>query len=73
MTRQAMAPGRQPGDPVQPGVPGHEITVPKSADPPYCSCGVVGGNGINRPLLADHIAEVVAAHRASGGVVNPPW
>lgn len=53
------------GDPVQPGVPGHQITVPPMAGvPPYCSCGVVGGTGLpgGKPLLADHIAEIKAAH-----------
>jgi hypothetical protein len=49
------------GEPVQPGVPGHIITVPFAGGvPPFCSCGVVGGNGITKPLLADHIAEIKA-------------
>lgn len=47
------------GDPVQPRDPNHQITVPPIAGlPPFCSCGVVGGNGTDAPLLADHIAEV---------------
>jgi len=37
----------------------HRYTVPLGAgSPPFCSRGVVGGNGINRPLLADHLREV---------------
>ncbi len=37
----------------------HDYTVPLGAgSPPFCSCGVVGGNGVNRPLLADHLREV---------------
>jgi hypothetical protein len=44
---------------VQPKDANHRITVPQHAGfPPYCSCGVVGGNGIDRPLLATHIHEV---------------
>jgi len=47
------------GEPIQPGVPGHISTVPfEGGVPPFCSCGVIGGNGINRPLLSDHIREI---------------
>jgi len=37
----------------------HRAIVPPGAgDPPFCTCGVVGGNGITRPLLADHLRVV---------------
>lgn len=39
---------------------GHYITVPPMGGiPPYCSCGYVGGNGHDKPLLADHVRDVV--------------
>ena len=47
---------------VQPLDPKHFVTIPPSGGvPPYCSCGIVGGRGIDidgKPLLADHIKEV---------------
>lgn len=47
---------------VQPANPDHRITVPPFAGhPPYCSCGVVGGRGVDIdgvPLLADHVQAV---------------
>lgn len=57
-----------PGDPnlVQPGIPGHHITVPMAGGAlPFCECGVVGGTGSGEgphggPLLADHIKELLA-------------
>ena len=50
---------------VQPLDPMHVVTVPHAGGvPPYCSCGVVGGRGVDidgKSLLADHIKEVNAA------------
>lgn len=35
----------------------HQAIVPPWAGRPWCTCGYVGGNGIDRPLLADHLRE----------------
>jgi hypothetical protein len=53
---------RLPGDPVPTGNPDHQPVVPPWAGPPWCTCGVRGGNGTtrkgDRPLLIDHIREM---------------
>jgi len=47
------------GDPVPTARSDHQPIVPPSGGiPPYCTCGVVGGDGITRPLLADHLREM---------------
>jgi hypothetical protein len=54
-----LTPGGGPGSPVATTNPDHQPRVPMAGGvPPYCSCGVVGGNGIDRPLLADHLREI---------------
>lgn len=48
-----------PGAPVATHNPNHQPIVPTTGGvPPRCTCGVVGGNGIERPLLADHLREM---------------
>lgn len=45
-----------PGAPVASAHPDHQPRIPTTAGvAPYCSCGYVGGNGTDRPLLATHI------------------
>lgn len=47
-----------PGQPVATRHPDHQPCVPAAAGvPPYCTCGFVGGNGTDRPLLATHLQE----------------
>lgn len=47
------------GEPVPTYNPDHQPIVPTAAGvPPYCTCGYVGGNGTNRPLLADHLRQI---------------
>lgn len=41
----------------------HQAIVPPWAGRPWCTCGYVGGNGIDRPLLADHLREVKEARK----------
>lgn len=51
-------PDPYPGRPSRTKHPDHQPRVPTAGGvPPYCSCGVVGGNGIDRPLLVDHLRE----------------
>lgn len=50
---------RIPGAPVAGPDPAHQPRVPTEAGvPPYCSCGFVGSNGVDGPLLADHLDDV---------------
>lgn len=54
-----LRPGGGPGSPVATAHPDHQPIVPTAAGvPPRCTCGVVGGNGIDMPLLATHLREV---------------
>lgn len=51
-----LRPGDGRGAPVATAHPDHQPIVPLAGGvPPYCTCGYVGGNGIDRPLLADHL------------------
>lgn len=55
MSRE-LRPGDGVGAPVATGHPDHQPIVPMAGGvPPRCTCGYVGGNGITRPLLADHL------------------
>lgn len=63
-----LMPGDGPGSPVATAHADHQPCVPTTAGvPPYCSCGLVGGNGIDRPLLADHLREVDSTYGLPGG------
>lgn len=54
-----LEPGGGPGSPVAWPDPDHQPRVPTEAGiPPYCTCGYVGGNGTDHPLLADHLRTV---------------
>lgn len=58
-TDRVLQPGDGRGAPVGTSNPDHQPRVPMAAGvPPYCTCGVVGGNGIDSPLLADHLKEM---------------
>lgn len=53
-----LRPGDGRGAPVATAHPDHQPIVPLAGGvPPYCTCGFVGGTGIDRPLLADHLRE----------------
>ncbi len=62
-----LRPGDGVGAPVPTAHPGHQPRVPMAGGvPPYCTCGYVGGNGTDSPLLAEHLREVDPTY-ASGG------
>lgn len=63
------APAALPGDPVPTAHPDHQPVVPPWVGRPWCTCGYVGGNGTDRPLLADHLREFDPAY----GSAASPW
>jgi hypothetical protein len=56
-----LRPGDGPGAPIATANPDHQPRVATEAGvPPYCTCGYVGGRGVEidgRPLLAEHLRE----------------
>lgn len=55
------------GQPTPTAHPDHQPVVPPWAGRPWCTCGYVGGNGIDRPLLADHLREFDPDYGRSSG------
>ncbi len=54
--RAVLRPGDGRGAPAATNHPGHQPRVPMAGGvPPYCSCGFLGGNGIDSALLAEHL------------------